>query len=486
MRVVMLAAAALLLGPTTASTPQAAAAAPPTFNEDIAPILHSQCATCHRPGEVAPFSLLTYEDAAKRAQLIAAVTSARVMPPWKAEEGHGTFVGERRLSKAQIDTIREWATAGAPEGDPSKRPAPPKFAEGWQVGEPDQIVTMSDPYTVPADGPDQFRCFVLPLNNDQDLNVSGFEFRPGNRRVVHHAIIFVDTSGTARRLQTQAKGSGYRCVGGPGFPASGAIGGWAPGADPRREEPETALPVPRGADLVVQIHYHPTGKVEQDRSTLGLHYSAAPTKGRAGMILVNRRIYIKPGDSHYVVKASATVPQDVDLVGITPHAHYLATDMKVSAHLPDGTTKPLIWIPDWDFNWQGQYRYASPVHLPKGTRVDMEYVFDNSANNPHNPASPPKMVTWGEETNDEMAIAFLEFVLPSPRDVPAFRTAALLQLLEPFLAAGGRVDDLPPGAGGANLDRIRRAITMFDANKDGQLDEKEREALLNLVRRLAQ
>ena len=485
MRFAILLSFALLLTSLGGEAPGVRAAAAPTFNKDIAPILFANCATCHRAGEVAPFPLLTYQDAAKRAALIAAVTAARVMPPWLAEPGHGTFLNERRLTDAEIALIREWAAAGAPEGDAKDRPALPRFPEGWQAGTPDQIVTMGESYPVPADGPDQFRCFVLPLNLEKDTHVSGFEFRPGNRRVVHHAIIYVDATGAGRRLAERAGGGGYRCVGGPGFPASGAIGGWAPGADPRREDPDTALPVPRGSDLVVQIHYHPSGKPEQDQSTLGLHYSGPATKGRAGMVLINRRIYIEPGNARHVVKASATVPQDVALVGITPHAHYLATDMKVDAYLPDGTKTPLIWIRDWDFNWQGQYRYAAPVRLPKGTRLDMEYVYDNSADNPQNPSNPPKRVTWGEETNDEMAIAFLEFELPSPRDVPAFRLAALLQVLEPFLSAGGGIDDLPPGVGGANIERLRQAYRLFDVNKDGQLDDKERASLLDLVRRLA-
>ena len=474
-------------GRTTATT---AAATPgrsgtPTFNGDVAPILYENCAGCHRTGEVAPFSLLTYEDAAKRARLIATVTAARVMPPWKAEHGHGTFLNERRLTEAQIALLKAWADAGAPEGDAKDKPVLPSFPDGWQAGEPDQVVSMTDPYDVAADGPDDFRCFVLPLNLDRDVHVSGFEFRPGNKRVVHHAIIYVDSTGAGRRLAERSKGSGYRCVGGPGIPASGALGGWAPGADPRREEPETALAVPKGSDLVVQIHYHPSGKPEQDRSTLGLHYSGPATKGRAGIVLVNRRIYIKPGDSNYVVEASATLPRDVDLVGITPHAHYLATDMKVDAHLPDGRVTPLIWIKDWDFNWQGQYRYAAPMHLPKGTRLQMRYVFDNSEANPQNPASPPKMVTWGEETNDEMAIAFLEFVLPSPADVPAFRTSAMLQTLDSFLAAGGGIRDLPPGVAGAGAQRLQQAFQLFDRNRDGRLDDQERTALMEVVRRLA-
>ncbi len=204
------------------------------------------------------------------------------------------------------------------------------------------------------------------------------------------------------------------------------------------------------------------------------------------MVLVNRRIYIKPGDSNYVVEASATLPRDVDLVGITPHAHYLATDMKVDAHLPDGRVTPLIWIKDWDFNWQGQYRYAAPMHLPKGTRLQMRYVFDNSDGNPRNPASPPKMVTWGEETNDEMAIAFLEFVLPSPADVPAFRTSAMLQTLDPFLAAGGGIGDLPPGvAAQAPSDSNRRfGCSTGIATATGR--KGARPALMEVVRRLCE
>lgn len=476
--------ASLASGGSQVSAAQApASAAAPTFNKDVAPILYENCASCHRPGEVAPFPLLTYEDAARRAKMIAAVTGARLMPPWKTEPGHGTFLNERRLTDAQIAVLKAWAERGAPEGDARDRIALPKFPEGWQAGEPDQVATMDAEYALPADGPDQFQCFVLPLNLERDVHVSGFEFRPGNRRIVHHAIIYVDSTGAGRRLAARGDGRSYRCVGGPGFAASGAIGGWAPGADPRREDPETALPVPKGSDLVVQIHYHPSGKAERDRSSLGLHYSGPATKGRAGLILINRRIYIKPGETNHVIEASAVVGHDADLVGITPHAHYLATDMKVTATLPDGTTKPLIWIKDWDFNWQGQYRYATPVHLPKGTRLHMRYVYDNSSGNPRNPANPPTLVTWGEETNDEMAIAFLEFVLPSPRDVPAFRLGALTQVLESVLPAGGTIDDLPPGVGGPNLERLRQAYRLFDANRDGTLDDKERAALLELVRR---
>ena len=464
----------------------AAHGAAPTFNKDIAPILYQNCATCHRPGEVAPFSLLTYQDAAKRASLIAVITQKCVMPPWKAEPGYGSFANERRLSDRQIALFRDWAKAGAPEGEPQDKPVPPAFPNGWQAGQPDKILTMRRQFEVPADGPDPYRCFVLPLDIDRDVYVSGLEFRPGNRRVVHHALVFLDSSGTARKLAAGSPDGGYPCFGGPGFRPAGMIGGWAPGATPPAPSPELAQPVMKGADIVVQIHYHPSGKPEEDRSTLGLRFSGPPTKGRVAIVLANPRIDIPPGDAHYVVKASVTMPQDVDLFGITPHAHYLGKDLKVEARLPDGTTRPLIWIKDWDFNWQGQYRYKEPVHLPKGTRIGFEYVYDNSDNNPRNPAHPPVRVRWGEETKDEMALVFLGVVLPSPADVPAFRRAMRIQYLESFLDEGAGIRDLPPGVPAADARRLKRAFQLFDKNGDGKLDAEERAALIQFLQGLKQ
>ncbi|WP_321473123.1 hypothetical protein [uncultured Paludibaculum sp.] len=460
----------------------AAAAAAPTFNHDVAPILFRQCATCHRPGEVAPFSLLSYQDAAKRAQLIAAVTENRVMPPWKAEPGQPAFANERRLTPREIDTIRAWAKAGAPEGAPQEKPKPPVFASGWQAGQPNEVLTVGQPVEVAPDGPDQYRCFVLPRHAESDVYVRGVEFRPGNARVVHHALVFLDSSGTARKLAANSKDGSYACFGGPGFPPSGMIAGWAPGATPALDPAEWAQPIPKSSDIVVQIHYHPSGKREQDRSSLGLTFSGPPTKGRAAITLFNRRIDIQPGDAHYVVRASVAVPRDVDLYGITPHAHYLGKDMKVDAHLPDGTTKHLIWIKDWDFNWQGQYRYQELVHLPKGTRIELEYVYDNSESNPHNPSQPPVRVTWGEETKNEMALAFLGVVLPSPADVPGFQRAMRLQYLDSLLSSGFGLADLPSNVQGIDQQRLRRVFQMFDRNGDGRLDDDERESLLQLLR----
>jgi hypothetical protein len=457
-----------------------AAAAPPTFNRDIAPILYKNCATCHRPGEVAPFSLLSYQDAAKRAKQIATVTHSRFMPPWRAEPGYGVFQNERRLTDDQIAALGEWAANGAPEGDAADKTAPPAFAEGWQAGQPDKVFTLPGKFALAADGPDQYRCFVVPMNLDHDVYVKTFEFRAENRRVVHHAIIFTDPTGAARKLAPN--GGSYPCFGGPGFGPTGLVGGWAPGGSPGVFGKGMELTVAKGTDLVLQIHYHPSGKPEQDQSSLGMTFGEAPTIGR-GLILMNSRaIDISAGESHYVVKTGVTIPQDVEVLGITPHAHYLAKDMKVDAHLPDGSVTHMIWIKDWDFNWQGQYRYAQPVKLPKGTRVELEYTYDNSPANPRNPSNPPKAVHWGEQTTDEMAVAFMSVRLASLADEKTFQQQIGLEFINEFLAQAQNLTDFPPEINPATRARLALAIGLFDRNHDGKLDAEERQALMDFLR----
>lgn len=392
----------------------------PTYNKDIAPILYQNCATCHRPGEVAPFSLLSYDDAKKRAPLIATVTKMHVMPPWKPEPGYGDFRDARRLTEEQIALIQKWAASGAAEGEAGAKPTPPTFTNGWQIGPPDKVVTIPAKFAVPADGPDQYRCFVIPLNLEQETYVTAMEFRPDDRRTVHHALVFTDPTHQGRKLAEGSADGGYTCFGGPGFLA-GLMGGWAPGFVAAKPVAGYATPLAKGTDLVIQIHYHPSGKAAQDQSSLGLFYGDAPTRGRTAVIIGTNHIDIAPGDAHYVVKAQLTTPFDAELLRVTPHAHYLCKDMKIDAHLPDGSVKPLIWIKDWDFNWQSGYTYKDPIALPKGTRIEMEYTYDNSEANSRNPAHPPVHVTHGEQTTDEMGLAFLTFALPTPAEAMAFR-----------------------------------------------------------------
>jgi hypothetical protein len=453
------------------------AGAVPTFNRDIAPILYSNCSNCHQPGEVAPFSLLTYQDAAKRAKQLAEITHARVMPPWKATPGYGDFLDVRRLTDQQIATIGDWAKNGAPEGNPADKPAPPKFPEGWLAGEPDQTFQMTQSYSVPAQGPDQFRCFVIPLNADQDEYVRKVEFRPGNPKIVHHAILFLDTSGEARRRET-APGQGYSCVGGPGLDITGSLGGWAPGAMPSNARDGVAHTIKKGSDLVLQIHYHLDGKLEQDQSRVGLTFAKSPpTKGLTLMVLGNEKIDIPAGDSHYVVKASGVLPMDAEAVAIFPHAHYLCKDMKVDAHLPDGSVVPLIWIKDWDFNWQGAYRYSSPVKLPKDTRLEMQYTYDNSAANPHNPSDPPREVKFGEETTNEMGFAFVSLTLASPDLVSQFRSGTRAEFIADMLANGVDAEALGPRRAAS----LTMLLNAFDRNHNGKLDPDERPALVQFL-----
>jgi hypothetical protein len=382
-----------------------------TFSRNVAPILYQHCASCHRPGQVAPFSLLTYEDAAKRAKLIAAVTASRYMPPWEPEPGYGHFQGARRLGDAEITTLRQWAAAGAPEGNPAELPPAPDFPEGWQLGTPDLTLRMAQPFAVAADGPDQYQCFVIPLHLTEDKYVRAIEFRPQARSVVHHALFLLDAGHIAR-----GKGANYPCFGTPGFLPSGALGGWTPGMQPARMPDGLQMILRKGSDVVMQIHYHPTGKPETDQSELGLYFTdKPPTKWVADIALVSNHIDIPAGERAYKVRDHFETPVDVEAIGIIPHAHYICTDMKGWAILPDGRKKWLIWIRDWNFNWQEQYRYAVPMKLPAGTRFEMEFTYDNSEANPRNPNHPPKRVVWGPATTDEMAGLHVQ-VVPEDMD----------------------------------------------------------------------
>jgi peroxiredoxin len=386
-----------------------------TYARDIAPILNSNCVTCHRDGEVAPFSLMTYQEAAKHAEEMVDVTESKYMPPWKAEIGYGHFMDERVLAPRDIELIKRWAADGTAEGNPADLPPAPAFSSDWHLGTPDKVVTMAEAFDVPARGRDVYRAFVLPLDLPPGTYVSGVEFRPGAKSVVHHALFYLDTTGTARELDAKDPGPGYHTFGGVGFQPSGSLGGWAPGAMPYLLEDGIAREVPPKADLVIQVHYHSDGKAHQDKSSIAIYYAKKPVKHVvSGAMLISRQIYIPAGDADYHRETSVVLPMDVTVLGIVPHMHLIGREMKVTATTPDGETIPLIHVPDWDFKWQGQYRYAEPIRLKKGTKIEMTARYDNSVKNAGNPNSPPKLVTWGEQTTDEMCICFLQLTLDDP------------------------------------------------------------------------
>ena len=393
---------------------------PPTFARDIAPILHGQCATCHRSGELAPFPLLTYDDARKRARQIVKVTSSGFMPPWKPEPGYGTFVDERRLRVDQIESLRRWADAGAPMGDSTLVPEPPKFPDGWQLGEPDLVLRMPDPYTVPAEGVDVFRNFVLHGGTDETRYVRAFEFRPGNPRVVHHAVIMIDQSGTARRRAALEAEPGFDGMSfGEAREPDGHFLGWTPGKAPAQSRDDLAWTLRPGSDLVVLLHMLPTGKAEPIQASLGLYFTDEPPARVAATIRLGRKDIDIPADvDDYVLEDRYVLPVDVELLRIYPHMHYLGKSVQVFATKPDGARQWLIRIDDWDFNWQDDYSYVDPPQLPAGTEISMRYVFDNSVDNPFNPNMPPKRVAYGLLSSDEMGDLILQVLPKDPADLP--------------------------------------------------------------------
>jgi len=384
-----------------------------TFTRDVAPILQEQCQSCHRPGEVGPFPLLTYEQAAAWAQEIKRTTTARIMPPWKAAHGFGDLAGERRMPDGEIATLTRWVDGGAPEGDPRRMPPPRTFPQGWALGEPDMVLEPDESYHLAAEGKDVYRNFVLPMVFKDERWVTATEVAAQNRAVVHHVIAYIDPEGKSVALDAADPGPGFTSTGGSaGFSPALWLGGWAPGNKPHFTPTGTAVRIPAGSRIVLQVHYHKSGKPETDRTRIGIHFASGPVDKRMRIFpVLNLGLEVPPGAERHKVTATLRVPMDVHAYSVTPHMHVLGREMKVTATLPDGTVKPLIWIPDWNFNWQETYPFREPVFLPRGTKIDVTAYYDNSEKNPNNPNRPPKTVRWGEETTDEMCIAFLTYTV---------------------------------------------------------------------------
>jgi len=407
---------ALLL--ITGTVSMGATGTPPevTFNRNIAPIIYKNCSPCHRPGESGPFSLLSYEDVKRHASQIADVTKRRFMPPWLPEKGYGEFEEERRLTDKEIALIGQWVQQGAKLGPTARAPVPPKFSSEWQLGPPDMILHVTHPYEVPADGNEIFWNFIMPVPVKTERWVRAIEVRPGNARVFHHANVIIDRSGSARR-QEKIAGIGF-----PGmdltveettFDPDGHFLSWKPGSRPVVEPDGMAWRATPGMDLILNVHLRPTGKREVVDPEIGIYFTDKPQTKYPMLVQLedDRAIDIKPGVRDFLVSDDFRVPEDLNVLAVYPHAHYLAKLMEGYATLPNGSRKWLIRIPNWDLGWQGVFVLKKPLFLPKGTVVSMRYHYDNSTNNVRNPNNPPIEVKAGVRSKDEMGHLWLQ-VLP--------------------------------------------------------------------------
>ncbi len=408
--------ALIVASAVAAQTPAAVADNKVTFNRDIAPIMYHYCASCHRPGEAGPFPLLSYDEVKKHGHQIVAVTQTRFMPPWLPEPQSLKFADERRLSPEQIAIVKKWVDQGMLQGSPADLPPQPQFVQGWQLGKPDLIVKAAKPFTLPATGIDTYWNFILPIPIDQTRWVKAVEIRPGDKRLVHHANILVDRLELSRKLETEP-GAGFGGmeirIESELFDPDSHFLFWKPGTVPYSEPDGMALRIDKGTDLVLNTHLQPSGKPETIEPSIGIYFTDKPATEHPMLVQLecDAQLDIPPGNDNFVVHDEFTLPLDVDLLAIYPHAHYLGKELEATATLPDGTKETLIHIAHWDLNWQAVYRYERPVPLPRGTVISMRYVYDNSDDNIANPNHPPQRVKGGNRSSDEMAHLWLQ-VLP--------------------------------------------------------------------------
>lgn len=411
---------AVLLGVFTPGIPlRAAVQAPPgpTFSRDIAPIIWRRCAECHRPDGAAPFSLLTFEDVRRRGRQIADAVNRGYMPPWMPDGDADAFVNGRRLSAAEIALLSRWVENGAAEGDPASAPPTPVWPDRWRIGTPDLVIQLPE-YVVPAtDASDVFRNFVVDVPFEGVRYVRGLELLPSNP-TVHHANIFVDPTDTSKALDASDPSPGYAGLipHTATFP-EGHFLGWTPGQAAPLEPESLAWTLDGGSSLLVQIHLKSTGKPERIHPSIGLYFGQQPPTDRAVMLRLGRQdIDIPPGAARYVASDSFALPVDASVQALQAHSHYRARSVTAVAVLPDGERRSLLTIPRWDFNWQDVYRYRTPIRLPKGTTVSLEYMFDNSDANVSNPVRPATRAVWGFRSSDEMGDLWVQMTAASPQD----------------------------------------------------------------------
>jgi len=449
----VLAGSAIVVASATAARDQSASgSATPTFSKDVAPIFYARCTTCHRPGEIAPMSLLTYKDARPWARSIAAQVKTGAMPPWHADPAVGRFANERRLTDAEKSTILGWANGGAPEGDPNDLPEAPTYADGWSIGQPDVILSMQEDYPIPATGTVAYQYFEVPANFDEDRWIKAWEMRPGHRAAVHHVIVSVRPPqpvvlAVADQLRAQAAGNAPRPqplftmaegmeippgqTGGRQIPESqrkppgphdrprprgvgASIGGYVPGNSWRVLPEGTAIRLLKGSSLVFQMHYTPIGKETTDRTRLGLIFAKEPPKRPLqSTALVNGTLHIPPGAADHRVDAEMTINRDILLFSMVPHTHVRGKRWLYEAIFPDGRMETILSVPNYDFEWQHEYIFKEPLKLPAGTKIHATAWYDNSKANKSNP-DPTKDVWWGDQTWEEMMFTSLTYSVVTP------------------------------------------------------------------------
>jgi len=365
-----------------------------TFSKDVAPIFFKSCTGCHRPGEIAPMSLLTYKDARPWAKSIRDKVANKEMPPWHADPNHGEWRNDRRITQEAINTIIAWVNGGAPEGNPKDLPPTPEYTAGWRIGKPDETFSIPE-QSVPAEGVVKYQYLTVPTNFKEDHLITAAEIRSTGNQAVHHVIVFIQEPGT-----TRAEGR--------------LLVGFAPGEDPTVFAPGFARKVPAGSNLVFQVHYTPNGTAVKDVTTVGLIYAKEPIKHTVITRPVLQTAFeIPAGDPNYEVKSSYTFNDNAHLYSFMPHMHLRGKDFVYRAVFPDGTSKTLLSVPRYDFSWQTYYVAKDPIAMPKGTRIECTAHFDNSTNNKYNP-DPTKAVRWGDQTWEEMMIGWMSFVYDNP------------------------------------------------------------------------
>lgn len=390
------------------SAPKASGA--PTFAKDVAPIFQAKCMECHRAGEIAPMALTSYEEARPWAKAIKTEVAARRMPPWHADPVAGPYRDDPSLTDQEIETIVAWVDTGALQGNPKDMPPPVQFKEGWKAGKPDVVLMMPVEFELGPDGPEIYRCFVMPEMGEETW-LRGAEFKPGNRAINHHVVLFLDKTGKQSPPLDEADPEpGYSCFGGPGFASTDIIAVWAPGGVPEILGDGIARRLPKGSRVVMQTHYHRNGKTERDRSEVGLYLAEGEVKQELRTAIVTTPyINIDPGDANYVSTVYWPLREDSKVLSVFPHMHLLGKEIEMTAVLPDGRRRPLVSVSRYDFNWQRTYFFKEPVVLPAGTKVELKARYDNSAENPNNPNNPPKQVRFGMATTDEMNVGLMYY-----------------------------------------------------------------------------